>query len=219
MMAHESGAPTERARVRRLNELAAYDRDTIHAILDAMPMCTVGYVFDGAPYVTPTLQWREGDDIYWHGSSASRMLRASEGAPVCLNVTLLDGIVLARSAFNHSTNYRSAMLFGTARKIEDTDEKEAHLKTFMDLNFPGRWETLRPVTAKELKATTVLTMPIDEASAKISAGPPDDDEADFGFPTWAGVLPIRMVLDPPEPCPRLLDGIETPDHVFGVKIG
>ena len=131
-------APSERTRLKRMNKRAKYDAETVHGILDAMPICTVGYVFDGAPFVTPTLQWREGDRIYWHGSSASRMLEASENAQVCVNVSIIDGFVMARSAFNHSCNYRSVMVFGTAVKIVDSAEKEMRLKNFTEGLWPGR---------------------------------------------------------------------------------
>ena len=166
----EREPPTDRTRVRRLPERGAYDRATIDAILDAMPVAHVGYSIDGQPFVTPTLQWREGDHVYWHGSAASRMLRVIDGAPVCLTVTLIDGMVLARSAFNHSMNYRSVMLLGKAHAVTDPAVKEARLRTFVESQFPGRWDMLRPVTAQELKGTTVLGMPIDECSAKIRSG-------------------------------------------------
>ena len=149
-------APSERTRVKRLNKRAKYDAETVHGILDATPICNVGYVFNGNPYVTPTLQWREGDRLYWHGSSASRMLEACENTQVCVSVSIIDGFVMARSAFNHSCNYRSVMVFGTAVKITDPAEKEMRLKTFTEGLWPGRWDGLRPVTAQELKATTMM---------------------------------------------------------------
>ena len=158
-----SEAPTERSRVKRLNKRAKYDAKTVHAILDAQPMCTVGYVFKGSPYVTPTLQWREGNNIYWHGSAASRMLGACEETNVCVNVTLFDGMVMARSAFNHSCNYRSVMAFGVAHKVTHVDDKQARLKTMVDQLYPGRWDMLRTMTSKELKATTILGMELDES--------------------------------------------------------
>ena len=148
-------APSERTRVKRMNKRAKYDAKTVHGILDAMPICNVGYVFDGAPYVTPTLQWREGDHVYWHGSSASRMLEACTEAQVCLTVSIIDGFVMARSAYNHSCNYRSLMVLGTAHKVTDAAEKEASLKLFTEGLWPGRWDMLRQMTAQELKATTV----------------------------------------------------------------
>jgi nitroimidazol reductase NimA-like FMN-containing flavoprotein (pyridoxamine 5'-phosphate oxidase superfamily) len=214
-----SEAPSERTRLRRVHDRGHYDKETIHAILDAGLLCHVGYVIDGAPYVTPTLHWREGDHVYWHGSSASRMLRhQGAGAEVCLTVSHLDGLVVARSGFHHSINYRSAMLFGTAHKVAGAD-KEARLKTFLEHVFPGRWDAIRPITDQELKATTVLGMAIDEASAKVRTGPPVDDEEDYALPIWAGVVPIRTVIGEPEPDDRVLDGVAAPDHlkhfVFG----
>jgi nitroimidazol reductase NimA-like FMN-containing flavoprotein (pyridoxamine 5'-phosphate oxidase superfamily) len=212
-------APSERTRVKRLNKRGKYDAETVHGILDAMPICHVGYMFNGAPYVTPTLQWREGSHVYWHGSSASRMLEACEDAQVCLTVTILDGFVLARAAFNHSCNYRSVMAFGTARKITDPAEKEQRLKTFTDGLWPGRWDMLRTMTTQELKATTVLSMELSEASAKVRTGPPGDDEADYGLPVWAGVIPVRHQMLAPVADPRLPAGIAPPPHVTDFKIG
>jgi uncharacterized protein len=212
-------APTERTRVKRLNKRAHYDEATIHPILDAQPMCTVGYVFNGAPYVTPTLQWREGNHIYWHGSAASRMLEACEETEVCVNVTIFDGMVMARSAFNHSCNYRSVMAFGTAHKIVNVDDKEARLKEMVDQLFPGRWDMLRTMTAKELKATTILGLELSEVSAKVRSGPPGDDEEDYALPIWAGVLPLQTISLPPVDDPRLLAGLLAPDHVGKFKIG
>ncbi len=206
-------APTDRTRVKRLNKRAHYDAATIHPILDAQPMCTVAYVFNGAPYATPTLQWREGNHIYWHGSSASRMLEACENAAVCINITILDGYVMARSAFNHSCNYRSVMAFGTARKITDADEKVTRLDTFVDTIFPGRRETLRPMTAKEVKATMILEMELNEVSAKVRTGPPGDDEEDYALPIWAGVIPVHQTMGAIVPDPRLLLGVELPEHI------
>ncbi len=162
-------------------------------------LCHVGYVFDGYPVVTPTLYWREGEAVYWHGSSASRAIRASEDIDVCLTVTHLDGLVLARSAFHHSANYRSAMIFGTARLLVDADEKMASLKAMMEGLSPGRWEELRPTTAQELKATRILWMSLDEASVKIRTGGPIDDEEDMGSDVWAGVAPFRLSMDPLQP--------------------
>jgi uncharacterized protein len=212
-------APTERTRVKRMNERAHYDEATIHPILDAQPMCTVSYVFNGAPYVTPTLQWREGNHIYWHGSSASRMLEACEEAQVCVNVTLFDGMVMARSAFHHSCNYRSVMAFGTAHKVMHRDDKEARMKAMVDHLFPGRWEILRKMQEKELKATMILGMELSEVSAKIRSGPPGDDEEDYALPIWAGVIPLQTLAMPAINDPRLLQGLLAPDHVKAFKIG
>ncbi len=192
-------APTKRSRLRRLNEKAAYDLATIHAILDAQPLAHIGHLVEGAPVVTPTLQWREGDRVYWHGSAASRMIRASTDHPVCLSVTLLDGLVMARSGLEHSVNFRSVMLFGTAELVRDPAIRARHLETMIDQMFPDRWPQLRPMTAQELKATAVLSLPIDEASAKIGEGMPTDAPEDLAWPVWAGVIPIRQVLDEAQP--------------------
>ena len=210
--------PTDRVRLRRLHHRGRYDRGTIHSILDEMPMCSVGYVFKAQPYVAPTLQWREGDHVYWHGSSASRMLRNVEEAEVCLTVAITDGFVMARSGFHHSTNYRSAMLFGIAHKVADPSDKEARLRAMVEGLFPGRWDTLRPATEKELKATTVMSLAIDEASAKIRSGPPVDDEEDYALPIWAGVIPVRMEVGAPVPDPRNMDGVAPPDHILNFKL-
>lgn len=201
---------TERNRVRREHHRAGYDKDAVYAVLDAAPLCHVGYVIGGAPYVTPTIHWREGNRLYWHGSAASRFLRQAEAMPVCLTVSLMDGYVLARSAYNHSVNYRSAMAFGTARKIEDAAEAEAALRRFVDRLFPGRWETLRPMTAQELKATSVLWMEIEDASVKIrDGGPGDPEEAEV--PVWAGVIPMQTSLEPAEPAPELPPDFALPE--------
>lgn len=196
-----SSPPSARTRVRRVHQRASYDRDALYAVLDAGTLCHVGYVFDDYPVVTPTLYWRLGDAVYWHGSSASRALRASENVDVCLTVTHLDGLVLARSAFHHSANYRSAMIFGTARLLTGDAEKLASLEAMMDSLFPGRWGELRPVNEQELKATRILWMPLHEASVKIRTGDPVDDEEDMGDAVWAGVAPFRLAIGVPEPDP------------------
>jgi nitroimidazol reductase NimA-like FMN-containing flavoprotein (pyridoxamine 5'-phosphate oxidase superfamily) len=212
-------APSERVRVKRLHERGHYDRETIAAILDAMPLAHVGYVFKGQPHVTPTLQWREDDRVFWHGSSASRMLETAKDADVCLTVTIMDGFVLARSAFHHSANYRSVMILGKAEKIADPAEKEVRLRNFVDGMFPGRWDMLRPMTKQEAKATTVLSMPITEASAKIRTGMPVDDEEDYALPIWAGLLPMRFEPLAPEPDPRNPPGVAVPEHVVHCRLG
>ena len=212
-------APSERARVKRMAKRGHYDAETVHGILDATPICNVGYVFNGAPYVTPTLQWREGDHLYWHGSSASRMLEACENAQVCVTVSLIDGFVMARSAYNHSCNYRSVMVFGTARKVTDIAEKELRLKTFTDGLWPGRWDMLRKMTAQELKATTVLSLALDEASAKVRTGPPGDDEEDYSLPIWAGVIPVQQQVLAPIDDPRLPPGLTPPEHITKFRLG
>lgn len=199
---------TERSRVRRLPKRGHYDFDSIAAILDSGFLCHVGYVVDGAPLVTPTACWREGRRVYWHGSHASRMLNASGGAQVCLTVAHVDGLVMARSAFHHSINYRSVMLFGAAHVVEDDAHKLEALHAFVERMYPGRWDTLRPATKKELKATTVLWMDIDEGSAKVRSGPPVDDKPDYALPLWAGVIPVRMVAGKPVDDPQLTPGIK-----------
>jgi uncharacterized protein len=208
-----SYAKTELTRTKRMHQRGQYDEATVHAILDAQPLCTVGYVFDGRPVVTPTLQWREGHHIYWHGSAASRMLEHSEETNVCLNVTIFDGWVMARSAFNHSCNYRSVMAFGTAYKVKHADDKEARLKAMVDQFYPGRWEMLRPMKTKELKATTVLGLELNEVSAKVRTGPPSDDDEDYALPIWAGVIPLSMQSGAAMPDPKLISGIEMPAHI------
>jgi uncharacterized protein len=212
-------APSELTRLKRMHKRAAYDHETVHAILDAQPLCSVAYVFDGQPVVTPTLQWREGHHLYWHGSSASRMLEHAENTKVCVNVTIFDGMVMARSAFNHSCNYRSVMAFGTAYKVTDVAEKEARLHAMVEHLYPGRWDMLRAMTTKELKATTILGLELNEVSAKVRTGPPGDDEEDYALPIWAGVVPLSVQTGAAIPCPRLLDRVEAPAHVAGFAIG
>jgi hypothetical protein len=212
--------PTERSRVKRLHERAHYDRETIYAILDSQPICHVAYVIDGQPHVTPTCFWREGDRLFWHGSSASRMLRTvSTGVPVSLNVFNLDGFVLARSGFHSSINYRSVTAFGHAVLIEDKDAKLAALKAFVDGLWPGRWPELAPVKDQELKATTVVSMEIEEASAKVRTGPPNDEPEDYALDVWAGVHPIRQVVEAPESDPKLKAGVAVPTYLGGFTIG
>ena len=210
---------TERSRAKRVAKRGRYDRATVDAILDATPLCHVAYVIDGEPYCTPTLHWREGDHVYWHGSSASRFLEKAIGERVCLTVSHLDGLVLARSAFHHSVNYRSVMLFGTAEKVEDPGEKAEKFRNLIEHLYPGRWDSLRPMLAKEVKATTVLRIAIDEGSAKVRTGGPVDDEEDYALPIWAGVVPLRLELGAAQADPRNLPGVEIPDHVARLKIG
>lgn len=199
-------------RLRRTHERGAHDFETVAAVFDAATHCHVGHVVEGRPVVIPTLHWREGRHVYWHGSSASRMLRKSKGAQVCLTATLLDGYVLARSGMHHSANFRSVMVFGEAEIVPD-ELKEARLRAFVDGLFPGRWEMLRPMTAQEAKATTILSMPLDEASAKIRTGGPVDDEEDYALPIWAGVIPLGAAVGAVEPDPLNLEGVEQPAHV------
>jgi nitroimidazol reductase NimA-like FMN-containing flavoprotein (pyridoxamine 5'-phosphate oxidase superfamily) len=215
--------PTARSRVKRLHELAQYDRAAIFTVLDASFIAHIGYAIDGQPYVTPTAYWRNGSRLYWHGSSASRMLRSQAGGiPVCVTVTQLDGLVMARSAFNHSVNYRSVMAFGTAHIIDDPAEKAGELDRFVDRMYPGRRDTLRPNTAQELKATTLIGMEIDEAVAKISNGGPTDDEADYASEAWAGVIPIEQVIGAPQEDPSRRKDIPYPtdlqDYAAGSRL-
>jgi nitroimidazol reductase NimA-like FMN-containing flavoprotein (pyridoxamine 5'-phosphate oxidase superfamily) len=206
--------PTSRSKVKRLPKRGAYDHATVHAVLDAGLLGHVGYVMDGQPFVTPTAYWREGTTLYWHGSSASRMLRHLEaGMPACLAASHLDGLVMARAGFHHSINYRSVMAFGTARLVADAGEKLAALEAFVARLYPGRWDAVRPPTVQELKGTKVIAMEIDEASAKIRSGAPVDDEEDYALPTWAGVIPVRQVIGEAIDDPRLASGIAFPSHL------
>jgi nitroimidazol reductase NimA-like FMN-containing flavoprotein (pyridoxamine 5'-phosphate oxidase superfamily) len=187
---------------------ADYDRATIDAILDEALVAHVGFAVEGQPYVIPTLHARVGDSVYFHGSSASRTIRAlAAGAPVCLTVTLLDALVLARSAVHHSVNYRSVVVLGQAEAIEAPAEKLAAIEAFTERLISGRWDEVRPPTAKELKAIQVLALPLSEASAKVRSGPPVDDEEDYALDTWAGVIPLDTVARTPTPDSRLADGI------------
>jgi nitroimidazol reductase NimA-like FMN-containing flavoprotein (pyridoxamine 5'-phosphate oxidase superfamily) len=203
-------ASSERTRVRREPERGVYDRDAIDAILDEGLVCHLGFVHDEQPFVIPTLYARLGDEVYVHGSAASRMLRTlDEGIDACLTVTLVDGIVLARSNFNHSINYRSVVVLGRAAAV-DADEKLRALEAFSDRLVPGRWADVRPPTAKELKATSILRLPLDEVSAKMRTGPPRDEEADYAWPVWAGVIPLSLVPGEPQADPRLAFELDPP---------
>lgn len=209
---------TDRSRVKRLPKRARYDRESVYAILDAGFVCHVGYCLGKQPYVTPTAYWREGDHLYWHGSAKSRMLVALEKRPdVCITVTHVDGLVIARSGFHKSINYRSAMLFGRPYKVEAEADKLARMEAFVERLYPGRWRELRPVARQELKATTVLGMKIDEASAKVRTGPPADDEPDYALPIWAGVVPIRTVADAPRDDGRLAPGTPPPSAFLDLR--
>lgn len=213
-MAPQRLAPTPRSRLRRLHKRGCYDFETIAAILDAGLIAHVGYVIDGQPFVTPTAYWREGSFVYWHGSRASRAIkRIRDGAPVCFAVSLLDGIVFARSGFHHSLNYRSVMLFGRAHEVLDEAEKRRALDHFIDRLAPGRAAQLRAPTARELKATSVLAMAIEEGAAKIRSGPPKDEEEDYGLPIWAGVVPLTTRPGAPIPDPNLGQGIALPESI------
>jgi nitroimidazol reductase NimA-like FMN-containing flavoprotein (pyridoxamine 5'-phosphate oxidase superfamily) len=194
--------PTERTRVRRLPQRAAYDRATVHGILDAGIVCHLGFVEGGRPVVIPTAYARVGDVVYVHGSSKSRTLCVlADGVEVCLTVALIDGLVLARSAFHHSINYRSVVVFGRARSLEDDVAKLAALEAFTERLHPGRWREVRPPSPPELKATKVLELPLEEAVAKCRSGGPLDDAEDYALPVWAGVLPLALVRGDPIPDP------------------
>ncbi|HYL14493.1 MAG TPA: pyridoxamine 5'-phosphate oxidase family protein [Terriglobales bacterium] len=206
-------APTPRTRVNREPQRAVYDREATYRILDEGFVCHVGFSVDGQPFVIPTSYGRAGDNLYLHGSVASRMLGAmKEGVPVCVTVTLLDGLVLARSVFNHSMNYRSVLVLGTATAVEDSAEKIAALRVLSEHIVPGRWAEARQPNERELKATLVMRVPITEFSAKVRTGPPIDDEEDYSFPTWAGVVPLEMVARPPVRDPRLEEGVMLPNY-------
>jgi len=202
---------SDRTRVRREPRRGAYDRATIDAILDEALVCHLGFAQSGQPFVIPTLFARIGDEVFVHGSSASRMLRTLDGGvDACVTATLVDGIVLARSIFNHSINYRSVVVLGRTSAVDDPEEKRRALEAFTNRLLPGRWADARPPTDTELKATSILRMPLDEASAKLRTGPPKDDEADYALSVWAGVIPVHLAAGPPEPDPRLHAGLTPP---------
>ena len=206
--------PTERTTLKRLPKRAEYDRKAVYDILDEGFICHVGFVVNGQPFVIPTGYARAGDCLYIHGSQASRMLRAlSEGIDVCVTVMLLDGLVLARSAFHHSMNYRSVLVFGRASVIEDKEEKLEALRALTEHIVPGRWAEVRWPSESEMKATTVLSLPLAEASAKVRTGPPIDDEEDYEIPVWAGVIPLRLKTGEAIDDPRLLAGVNFPDYL------
>jgi nitroimidazol reductase NimA-like FMN-containing flavoprotein (pyridoxamine 5'-phosphate oxidase superfamily) len=205
--------PTPRTRLVREADRAVYDRETAYRILDEGFLCHVGFVVDGQPFVIPTSYGRKDDHLFIHGSAASRMLRhMRNGLPVCVTVTLLDGLVLARSIFNHSMNYRSVVVLGKATLMDDPEEKLEALRLLSEHIIPGRWEDSRQPDEKELKATSVLRLPIQEFSAKVRQGPVVDDEADYSFPTWAGIVPLEMIAGAPVDDSRLLEGQEVPQY-------
>jgi len=214
MESSQESLESPRTTVRRLPKRGAYDRATIESILDEGLVCHLGFVAEGQPYVLPTIYARVGDDVFLHGSAASRMVRAlGGGIPMCLTVTLLDGLVLARSAFHHSVNYRSVVLLGTARPVLELEEKNRALRAIVDHVLAGRWQTVRTPSEQELKATTVLALPLSEASAKIRAGGPIDDEEDYALSVWAGHLPLALVPGAPVPDSRLPSGIAVPTEL------
>lgn len=214
----ETFAPTERTQVRRLPKRGAYDRETVYKILDEALVCHVGFVAHGQPFVIPTGFGRKGDTLYLHGSAASRMLgEAARGIPLCVTVTLIDGLVLARSAFHHSVNYRSVMILGSAREVEAEDEKLGALRIFTEHMVPGRWDVVRQPSAQELKATTVLALDLVEVSAKIRTGNPVDDDPDYALPIWAGIVPLKLTPAAPVADPKLTHTLEAPEHARNYK--
>ncbi|MGW0737557.1 pyridoxamine 5'-phosphate oxidase family protein [Streptomyces sp. NPDC002851] len=218
-----SYVPTDRTVPTRARERASYDRALVHAILDEAYVCHLGFIRDGAPVVLPTLYGRVGERLYVHGSTGSRPLRAAgrtgqadPGLPVCLTVTHVDGLVLARSAFHHSLNYRSVVVHGTAHQVTEPDEKRTALDALVDHVVPGRAADSRPANAKELAATAVLRLDLNEVSAKLRTGAPNDDEEDLGLPHWTGVVPLHLSYGEPVPAADLAPGIEVPDYVKGL---
>lgn len=221
-MSKETAAYTVDAvnRVKRLHERAAYDHATVHAILDAAALASIAYVIDGQPYCTPTLFWREGTHLYWHGSSASRMLRnQAKSVPVCVTVSHLDSLVLARCGFNHSVDYRSVMAFGHAQMVKDPEEKQRALTMMVDRFYPQRTATLRPTTALESKATAVMVMEIERASAKVRSKGLADDPEDQDLPIYAERIPVLTVLGEPEPCARLAANVVRPEGLQSYQAG
>jgi nitroimidazol reductase NimA-like FMN-containing flavoprotein (pyridoxamine 5'-phosphate oxidase superfamily) len=206
--------PSERTQVKRLPKRGVYDRQAVYAILDEGFVCHAGFSVDGQPYVIPTGYGRSGDTLYLHGSAASRMLRTlSAGVPVCVTVTLLDGLVMARAAFHHSMNYRSVVVLGTARLVEDLKEKMDALHVFTDQVARGRWNDVRKPTEQELKATIVLALPLEEVSAKVRTGPPIDDDQDYALPMWAGVVPLKLTAQAPLADPRANPAFPAPAYL------
>lgn len=206
---------SERSVVRRLPKRGSHDEKLIYEILDAAFLAHVGFCSDGQPFVIPTLFGRRNNILYLHGSAASRMLRELEkGAAACITVTHVDGLVLARSAFHHSMNYRSVVAFGTARKIESNENKIDALRVISEHLLAGRWKEVRPPNEKELNATSVLEFTIEEASAKVRTGLPADDEEDYGLPVWAGVVPLELTAGGPQPDPRLVKGLSAPPYLI-----
>ena len=210
--------PTDRTQVKRLPKRGHYERETVYSILDTAFVCHVGFSVDGQPFVIPTNFGRSGDTLYLHGSAASRMLKTlSGGVPVCVTVTHVDGLVLARSAFHHSVNYRSVMILGKAQLVEDPAEKMAALRIFTEHVMKGRWNDVRIPTEQELKATTVLSLPLEEVSAKVRTGGPIDDEADYALPVWAGVLPLETVAKTPLPDAQRKNDPPIPEYLKNYK--
>lgn len=209
---------TDRTTLKRLPKRGLYDREEVYRILDEGFICHVGFILNNQPFVIPTGYARKDDRLFIHGSQASRMLRTLKGGvDVCLTVTLIDGLVLARSAFHHSMNYRSVLVFGHAEVVEDREEKLTALFAFSEHIVPGRWNEVREPTESEMNATTVLALPLTEASAKVRTGPPLDDDEDYHLPVWAGVVPLKLRAGEPVPDPRLSEGIDVPDYLKGFR--
>ena len=210
--------PTERTKVRRLPDRGKYDSESVYGILDEAFICHVGFVVESQPYVIPTGFARVGDTLYIHGSAASRMLRTlADGVQICVTITLIDGIVMARSGFHSSMNYRSVVILGRATQVEGRDEKLAAMAAFSEQVMPGRWKDLRETTDAELKGTLVLSMPLKEVSAKVRSGPPKDDEVDYALPLWAGIVPLKLTAGNPINDPRLPTGIDPPGYARNYK--
>ncbi|HEY6417469.1 MAG TPA: pyridoxamine 5'-phosphate oxidase family protein [Candidatus Binataceae bacterium] len=215
----EAIRPTERTRLKRLPKRASYDREVVHRIIDDALFCHVGFIQQGAPFVIPTLHVRIGERLYLHGSAASRMLRsAAGGIPLCVTVTHIDALILARSAFHHSVNYRSALILGSAEEVTDDAEKTSVLHALIEHVFPGRWRDARPPNRHELAATSVLGLLITEASAKLRPGGPNDDEEDYALPIWAGVIPLNVVPGAPIADDRLAAGIQVPEYATSYRL-
>lgn len=213
-----SDAPSPRTQVRRLAERGSYDQDLVASILDEALICHVAFVHEGSPFVIPTIHARSGDTLYLHGSPASRMLRSMRsGEEISVNVTLVDGLVVARAAFHNSMNYRSVVLFGVPRVVTDSDEKWAALEAITEHVVPGRWADSRPMTEKEFKGTLVVALPIDEASAKTRTGGPVDDDEDYELPIWAGVVPLSTSAAAPIVDPRLAVDVNAPGYVVDYR--
>jgi uncharacterized protein len=213
MSADPALSTTERTTLHRLSERGRTDRADLYAVLDAGLICHLGVVVDGYPVVLPTGYGRVGHTLYLHGSSANRTLRAAAGQQVCVTVTHLDGLVCARSVFNHSMNYRSAMIFGTAQPVTGDPQRLAALRAITEQLVPGQWDHARQPTRKELAATIVLELPLAEASVKVRTGPPHDEPEDYATGTWAGVLPAQLIFGAAEPDPELRAGVSVPEHI------
>jgi uncharacterized protein len=206
-------SPTPRTRLGRLRERGQSDRTALYEVLDAGFICHLGAVVDGAPTIIPTGYGRIGDTLYLHGSTGNRSMRGAEAAEVCVTVTHLDGIVCARSIFHHSMNYRSAVIYGTPRAVDDPEEKLSALLAISERLAPGQWDAVRSPNRKELAATEVMALPLDEASVKVRQGPPGDEDEDYALDVWAGVVPVRQVFGRPVPDPLLRPGIPAPEHI------